>query len=437
MNVSSISAIPLPPQKSDCTCDNDKPRHDCTNGGFDIDCANDCTSSKINDYTGFSESNGEYWNTAEPPWAHQSSNLPHHGISAAEAKALENYPDDTRTYSDGTGALVVTASRIPDDWATQDFWRRLPTHAGGSVVQGRGETNNNIDTELLLDLTQMALDIGGIFDPTPISDGASGLISLYRGHYLDAAISAVSMVPYAGDLAKVGKLGRYAETLAKAVEAAKHNPQLAQAIAPAIGKVRDAVGALPLDKLPDSVRNAVQPLKTQVDDFARISVKELPIKVGKNRLNWLQNADGDTIGARAILREVFHKVPRSASEIKAQAATAARGIKPNPEQGIKADVGGHILGHRFVKDKGVQNMFPQNAHFNNSAYKKMENEWADWIEKKGGSVEVDIKLIGDTKRPAAIKTDYILVNKNGTIYKTRSEEFENFFGAVFNRERFK
>ena len=34
--------------------------------------------------------------------------------------------------------------------------------------------------ELALDVTQMALDIVGLVDPTPISDGANGLISLAR-----------------------------------------------------------------------------------------------------------------------------------------------------------------------------------------------------------------------------------------------------------------
>ena len=68
--------------------------------------------------------------------------------------------------------------------------------------------------ELALDVTQMALDIVGLVDPTPISDGANGLISLARGDWLGAGISAVSMIPYVGDAAKLGKLGRYAETTA-------------------------------------------------------------------------------------------------------------------------------------------------------------------------------------------------------------------------------
>ena len=64
------------------------------------------------------------------------------------------------------------------------------------------------------DVTQIALDIVGLVDPTPISDGVNGLISLGRGDWLGAGISAVSMIPYVGDAAKLGKLGRYAENTA-------------------------------------------------------------------------------------------------------------------------------------------------------------------------------------------------------------------------------
>lgn len=76
------------------------------------------------------------------------------------------------------------------------------------------------EQDLLLDLTQMSLDLVGIIDPTPVSDGASMALSLGRGDYSGAAISAVSMVPFIGDLAKSAKLGRYLATLRKAADTA-------------------------------------------------------------------------------------------------------------------------------------------------------------------------------------------------------------------------
>ena len=204
-----------------------------------------------------------------------------------------------------------------------------PAHAADNA----GKAAKVDGADLALDITQMGLDIAGIFDPTPISDGASGLISLFRGDFLGAGISAVSMLPYLGDAAKLGKLGRYAETLAKAVDAAKSSPELAKAIGPAMEKLREAIGAVPIDKLPEGLRNAIEPLKTKLDDFARIGVNQVQATVGKNHITWTQNAAGDTIGAKATLNEVFSGAKRSSSEVKDQATAAARGTTD--------DVGGH------------------------------------------------------------------------------------------------
>lgn len=48
---------------------------------------------------------------------------------------------------------------------------------------------------------QLVLDIAGIFDPTPISDGASAAVSLWRGEFVDALLGGASMIPYLGDAA--------------------------------------------------------------------------------------------------------------------------------------------------------------------------------------------------------------------------------------------
>jgi hypothetical protein len=307
---------------------------------------------------------------------------------------------------------------VVNNVARQTPTQTTATHPAGATAKVDG-------AELALDITQMGLDIAGIFDPTPISDGASGVISLFRGDFLGAGISALSMVPYVGDAAKLGMLGRYAETLAKAVDAAKQSPEIAKAIAPAMEKLREAVGAVPLDKLPDSLRNAVEPLKTKLDDFARVGVNQTTARVGKNDITWTQNAAGETIGARATLNEVFPGAKRSSSEATAQGQAAARGID--------GDVGGHIIGHRFTKDQGIQNMFPQNAQFNNSAFKKVENEWADWI-KNGNSVEVEIQLLGGSKgRPDMVSVEYTVKNAKGEEVRTVAEVFDNEAGQTFDR----
>ena len=282
--------------------------------------------------------------------------------------------------------------------------------------------------ELALDLAQIGLDIAGIFDPTPISDGANTLISLGRGDWLGAGLSAVSMIPYVGDLAKAGKLGKYAETVAKAVDAAKANPALAEKLAPALKTIRDAIDQLPLEKLPDSVREGLAPIKGKLDEFARIGVREVTehsAKYGKNEVTWIQNAHGETIGARGTLREVSTGLKRSSAEVADQAASASKGVD--------GDVGGHIIGHRFIADQGIKNMFPQNAQFNNSAYKKLENEWSDWI-KSGKEVEVDIQLKGSGSRPDEVIVKYKVIDpETGKTVHNDRVPFMNEAGQTYDR----
>jgi hypothetical protein len=75
-----------------------------------------------------------------------------------------------------------------------------------------------------IDGVQLGLDGIGIADPTPISDGLNTAISLGRAftdperrgeHLKNAAISAVSMVPYVGDTAKILKAKGAVKTFGK------------------------------------------------------------------------------------------------------------------------------------------------------------------------------------------------------------------------------
>jgi hypothetical protein len=65
-----------------------------------------------------------------------------------------------------------------------------------------------------LDYAQIGLDVAGILEPTPFSDGINSAVSLMRAvaepqnagnHLVNAGISIASMIPYIGDFAKVHK----------------------------------------------------------------------------------------------------------------------------------------------------------------------------------------------------------------------------------------
>jgi hypothetical protein len=314
--------------------------------------------------------------------------------------------------------LVKELAEELDSRATQQVQSQAAASSGDIAKQ---------KAELALDLTQIGLSVAGIFDPTPISDGIDGVISLLRGDFLGAGISVVSMVPYIGDAAKLGKLGKFAETIAKAVDLAKLDPAFAKTIGPALDKIRDTLNAVPLDSLPKPAREALESMKTKLDEFAAAGTKTATAKVGKNEATWTLDADGFPVRAEGDLREVFPNATRSSSETKAQGKAADRGDA--------GDVGGHIFGHRFVLNQGDKNLFPQNGQFNNSAYKKLENEWADWIKTGKKEVHVEIQFSGGTAaRPDKMEVFYKVVDPaTGKTVSKQTVDFDNQAGQLYDR----
>ncbi|RRD57808.1 hypothetical protein EII20_04825, partial [Comamonadaceae bacterium OH2545_COT-014] len=75
---------------------------------------------------------------------------------------------------------------------------------------------------------------------------------------------------------------------------------------------------------------------------------------------------------------------------------------------------------------------PQNTQFNNGAFRTMENDWARWI-KKGGTVEVDIKMIGDSARPDKVEVKYRLFDSNGNRVDSFFQAFKNEVGQNYSR----
>ena len=69
------------------------------------------------------------------------------------------------------------------------------------------------------EIAQGAVDAAGIVDPTPISDGISAVMSVAKGDWVGAGLSAVSMIPYLGDaVAKTAKGARAIKKLKELTE---------------------------------------------------------------------------------------------------------------------------------------------------------------------------------------------------------------------------
>lgn len=102
---------------------------------------------------------------------------------------------------------------------------------GSSVTVFNNDLNANIDISSLgidfggsytlngNDVLQATLDIVGIFDPTGIADGINATLYLKNGKIGAAIVSGLALVPYVGDLAKTGRIGKQIKIIKNAVKA--------------------------------------------------------------------------------------------------------------------------------------------------------------------------------------------------------------------------
>jgi uncharacterized protein len=154
-----------------------------------------------------------------------------------------------------------------------------------SQGQAVAATGGGIDARLAADLLQVGLDVAGIFEPTPFADLANAGISLGRGIYDgitngsawdvaagvgDAAISVAGVFPGIGDTAKVLRLGRHADTVARAITEIAANPALRSTFEPMLRGIKetlDRVSPTVIDALPQEAADSIRTMKAQLDEF--------------------------------------------------------------------------------------------------------------------------------------------------------------------------
>ena len=153
--------------------------------------------------------------------------------------------------------------------------RRRPPPGQREATESRDRARqrsveNTQQQEIVLDLAQLTLDITGILDPTPLSDGTNMLISLTRGKWTDALISGVSLLPYLGDLAKLAKLRDYSDTVRLAKQIAKTDPAWRRVLREMFTPLKallDNVAKAGADTLPTKVRQWLRQVRYEIDEF--------------------------------------------------------------------------------------------------------------------------------------------------------------------------
>ncbi len=147
------------------------------------------------------------------------------------------------------------------------------------------EKKENEEEDLMWEVGQLILDLAGILDPTPISDGASGAVALCRGDWRSVLISVVSMVPYIGDLAKLKKLPIYAKTMRKALNLAQYNNKWARKLRPMMYKLQPVLNKiveLGDDILPKAVLSKFRSMQKAVNRFVKYNPKNKSFRTKKD-----------------------------------------------------------------------------------------------------------------------------------------------------------
>jgi len=69
------------------------------------------------------------------------------------------------------------------------------------------------------DVVLAGLDLAGIADPSGVADVAAGVMYAESGSWGNAALSGLGVVPYLGDLGKLGRVGKHLDTFGDAIKA--------------------------------------------------------------------------------------------------------------------------------------------------------------------------------------------------------------------------
>ncbi|MCE2597366.1 DNA/RNA non-specific endonuclease [Motilimonas cestriensis] len=190
---------------------------------------------------------------------------------------------------------------------------------------------------------------------------------------------------------------------------------------------------------PDTVYNI------EVADFHTYFVGELKVLVhndncgnleivignqGGNHARWVVDGNGHPLEVSGKLTEDFGGAAagnfRSSLE-EAQALLTGR-------KGLSADEGGHLIAHRFMKDQGLKNLFPQNGNFNRGSFKVLENDYARALRVPGTEISFSHKLssFDDIGRPNVLKVRTNIF-RGGDLFDRIRHTFSNETGTQYTR----
>ncbi len=300
----------------------------------------------------------------------------------------------------------------PSPIGTRSPLPRSPQGAVDPTLPGRPPVAPEL-RELALDLLQLSLDLSGIVDPTPVSDGSSGLLALARGHWLDAVISGVSTIPYVGDLAKAGKLPRYLRSVERAVALTERSAEAARQLLPGLRKLADV-----LDLIPSGANRYLDEMRLRL--HAALDHAAFPAARAT------RHAIPDVSGRFSFPDRYRTTVGDKAYEV--QEASGALGVPGLVRQhrdrtsqtavsGGSGDHAGHLIGNQFGAPGDARNLTRQNWIMNTGGgtYYDLERRWAEKLTQ-GTGIDVRVRdfIPQETSRPAFRKVEWTETAPDGT-----------------------
>ncbi|MBN9224556.1 MAG: hypothetical protein ABS63_09625 [Microbacterium sp. SCN 70-27] len=195
-------------------------------------------------------------------------------------------------------------------------------------------------------------------------------------------------------------------------------------------------------------KSVIRPLKDALDDMP-VHIRQLAEMFRKHAQKQRRNNDGiadvdkfdgvHTVRGDNIKTTIFDpKTNRPISErghIREDFGSSHRGDNATEigRTGRSGDDGGHLGGHRFFGDTPDQGIAPQAANLNRGAWRKMENEWADWVAT-GRHVDYEIRVYppGST-RPDKFEVEYTVTDPATGKQMTFTPVFDNEPDQVFDR----
>ena len=259
---------------------------------------------------------------------------------------------------------------------------------GVSALKGLSAADRQELLSLSVDILQLGLDLAGIADPTPISDGTSALISLCRGQWFDAALSGISMIPYIGDLAKAGKLPKYLRSVEKAIHLAEKSTEAAKALLPGMRRLEEL-----LNTIPANVDDRIDRLRVMVSGFVKRYGGSVAQRVGRNLPDIRRRFRFPPLYERTIRGKTYLvKEASGRLGVPGQIRVHRSPYRQGTVSAGSGDDAGHLIGNQFGAPGGTENLSRQNwvSNQGGGSWHDLEDRWSEKLQS-GVGIEVTVR----------------------------------------------